>query len=65
MKESGEMNSVKKTDGYRTIRIQESLYEEIERLTTEQGSLYRSVSEFVHEALRVRLEGMRQPKKRD
>lgn len=50
------MSTRKKTDGYRTVRIQEALYDQIEKLTQEPNSFYRSVSEFVHEALRLRLE---------
>jgi Arc/MetJ-type ribon-helix-helix transcriptional regulator len=53
------MSGTKKTDGYRTIRIQDSLYEEIENMTKDPESFYRSVSEFAHEALRVRLEEVR------
>lgn len=52
----------RKTDGYRTIRIREPLYDEIERIAQQPDSFYRSVSEFVHEALRTRLEELRKSK---
>ncbi|MDG6982735.1 MAG: hypothetical protein JRM74_04700 [Nitrososphaerota archaeon] len=54
----------KKTDGYRTIRIQDTIYAEIEKMTEEEDSFYRSVSEFVHESLRIRLQEIRQSRKK-
>ncbi|MDG6988717.1 MAG: hypothetical protein JRN21_05250 [Nitrososphaerota archaeon] len=56
--------SNKKTDGYRTIRIQDAIYAEIEKMTKEEDSFYRSVSEFVHESLRIRLQEIRQGRKK-
>jgi Arc/MetJ-type ribon-helix-helix transcriptional regulator len=40
---------------YENVGIQRELYDEIRDYTTQSGR-YRSVSEFVHEAVRLRLE---------
>jgi Arc/MetJ-type ribon-helix-helix transcriptional regulator len=40
---------------YENVGIQRELYEEIKDYTTKSGR-YRSVSEFVHESVRLRLE---------
>jgi Arc/MetJ-type ribon-helix-helix transcriptional regulator len=40
---------------YENVGIQRQLYEEIRDLVDKSGR-YRSVSEFVHEAVRIRLE---------
>jgi hypothetical protein len=53
--ESGNRQNKHTSDGYRTVRIQEALYLEVEHLTQGKEALYRSVSEFVHEAIRLRL----------
>ena len=58
------MNQKNSIDGYRTVRIHEAVYKEIENLTREPDALYRSVSEFVHEALRIRLEHVRDSSKK-
>lgn len=46
-------------DGYKTIGIQDSIYKDIESIVKTTDSKYRSVGEFVHEALRLRLEQLR------
>ncbi len=40
---------------YENVGIQRALYDEV-RAYTEKSGRYRSVSEFVHEAVRLRLE---------
>lgn len=48
-----------KEHGYKTVRIQSVVYNEIEIAIRRPDSMYRSVSEFVHEALRLRLEQLK------
>lgn len=42
-------------EGYRNVGVQEDLYEQIEAWV-KKSRRYRSVSEFIHEAIRLRLE---------
>jgi Arc/MetJ-type ribon-helix-helix transcriptional regulator len=45
-------------DEYRTVKLPADLYGEVEGIVNEKGSRYVSVSEFVKESIRLKLESL-------
>jgi len=54
---------MEKPPGYRSISIRDELVEQVEQLIQRLGT-YRSIADFVSEAVRLRLEALEKKQKR-